>query len=202
MRSQLRFVMHPDDESEFATLMLADEHVHLIDGPRWKSASPRQFRSLDQVTGRYCIIWSMQDCPTLSARYIPACDDWYCNSEEFTIQFLRSDTVGAVITEGRIAVSTPATESEGTQSLERRFKQLARFIKKHSTNSIVQWCNPDLPFLPAVPGRSANPSKPDPQVWIGRHAVNWLQEDKERRVKQFAQSSVEARLIDSFVLPA
>lgn len=197
MSSQLRFVMHSSDERDFAAHLLSDNSVWLVDGPRWKTSIPETVRSLEEVTGSYCIIWSPQDRASLTARYVPTCDDWYCESESVTIQFLRSQIFGSVITEGRIAISTSdATESEA-MGVERRFKSLARFFKKHYTNSAIQWSNPSLPFAPAGPGQSANPSKPDAQVWVGSHALRWLQQDHSRCIKQFTNSLVEARLVEA-----
>lgn len=68
MNSQLRFVMHPDDEREFAAQVLADPAVLLIDGPRWKAAAPETFRTLDAIRGSYCILWSPDDQAALDAR--------------------------------------------------------------------------------------------------------------------------------------
>ncbi len=194
MRSQLRFVMYSNDERDFAAQALSDSSVWLVDGPRWKASTPKSVRSLEEVAGSYCIIWSTQDRASLSARYIPNCDDWYCDSESVTIQFLRSEIFGSVITEGRIAVSTSDATEKEAMGVERRFKSLVRFVKKTYTNSVIQWSNPSLPFAPARPGRSANPSKPDPQVWVGPDALRWLQQDQNHRIKQFANSIVEARL--------
>src|SRR5689334_11041222 len=106
IRSQLRFVMHPNDELDFVAELLSDENVRLIDGPRWKAPTPGAFRSIDAVSGDYCIIWSLVDRPSLSARYVSSCDEWYCDSEAATIQFLRSKLVGSALTEGRLAVNT------------------------------------------------------------------------------------------------
>lgn len=202
MNSQLRFVMHPQDEREFVAQVLADPAVCLIDGPRWKTAAPETFRTLDAIRGSYCILWSPEDRPTLQARYIPSCDDWYCESEGATIQFLRSEAfAGGVLTEGRIAVGTRDASPDEARGVEKRYKALGRFIRKHYTNAVVCWCNPSLPFGPAVPGRSANPGKPDAQVWVGPHALQWLRADaQQRRVKQSCNAVVEARLADT--LPA
>ena len=201
MRSDLRFIMHPVDERDFVSQLLTDETVRLIDGPRWKTAAPQAFRALDSIRGSYCIIWSTAEAPTLKARYIPSRDDWYCESESATIQFLRSQVFGDVITEGRLAVNTShpseALGTAGAAGIERRFKLLSRFIKKQYANSVVQWCNPSLPLAPAAPGRSANPSKPDSQVWVGPQALQWLEEDGTRRIKQFTNSPVEARLVEA-----
>jgi hypothetical protein len=198
MRSEIRFVMHPSDEKHFAAEVLLDETVLFIDGPRWKNETPQTVRTLEGIAGFYCIIWSPSDLPSLTARYIPSCDDWYCNSESATLQFLRSRLHCSVVTERRLAINTSNSEDlsiENAAALERRFKLLSRFIKKRYSNSILQWCNPTLPLLPARPGRSGNPSKPDPQVWVGPYALQWLREDQTRRVKQDAGAIVEAALV-------
>lgn len=189
--------MHSIDERDFAAHALAEDGVYLVDGPRWKTASPVTHRSIEEVAGNYCIIWSIHDRPSLSARYVPNCDDWYCDAESATIQFLRSQVVDTVITEGRIAIGTSHASETEAAGVERRFRSLARFVKKRYTNSMIRWCNPALPLGPAIRGRSANPSKPDPQVWVGPHAMRWLQEDLDRRIKQFPNSLVEARVVEA-----
>ncbi|MEM8672074.1 MAG: hypothetical protein AAGG48_31450 [Planctomycetota bacterium] len=182
--------MHPDDECEFASEILSDDSVQLIDGPRWKTKTPETFRTLSNI-GTYCVIWSTSDMPELTARYVETCDDWYCQSEYATIQFLRSELQDSILTEGSIAIAT-LQDAPCEQSVEARYKTLRRFIKKRYTNSIVQWCNPQAPLAPARPKRSANPSKPDPQVWVGPHALQWLEADTTRRIKQHRSSIVEA----------
>ncbi len=194
MNSQVRFAMHPADEREFEKLLISDESIRFIAGPRWKSQTPKTSRSLADI-GYYCIIWSKSDIAKLKAEYIPTCDDWYCRSEFATIQFLRSEIDELVITEGRIAVSTVETgdfPALSVKSLEKRYGALRNYIKRTYVNSIIQWQNPTIPFAPAGPNRSANPSKPDPQVWVGPHALRWLREQPNRRIKQFRQGNVEA----------
>ncbi len=56
-----------------------------------------------------------------------------------------------------------------------------------------------MPFGPAVPGRSANPDKPDAQVWVGPHVLQWLRDggaQQRRVIKQSRNALVEARLAD------
>jgi hypothetical protein len=198
MRSQVRFAMHPADESEFERLLITDESIRFIAGPRWKTKSPEASRSLADIDNGYCIIWSKNDIAKLDAEYIPSCDDWYCRSEYATIQFLRSEMDELVITEGRIAVSTNAGadfSASSAKNLEKRYGKLRYHIKKTFSNSVIQWRNPTLPYAPAGPNRSANPSKPDPQVWVGPHALHWLQERPDRKIKQFRQSLVEGVLV-------
>ncbi|MFM8189210.1 MAG: hypothetical protein ACKN85_12080 [Pirellula sp.] len=198
MDSQVRFAMHPADEREFEQLLVSDESIRFIAGPRWKTEIPKTSRSLADIDNHYCIIWSTSDIAKLKAQYIPSCDDWYCRSEYATIQFLRSEMDGSILTEGRIAVSTisrsefPATS---VQTLEKRYADLRRYLRKNYSNSIVQWRNPTLPYAPAGPNRSANPSKPDPQLWVGPHALRWLRERRDHRIKQFSRGNVEAVLV-------
>src|SRR5262249_47706116 len=76
MRSQVRFAMHPEDEREVEQLLVSDESIRFIAGPRWKTETPETSRSLAEI-GYYCIIWSTSDIAKLKAEYIPSCDDWY-----------------------------------------------------------------------------------------------------------------------------
>ncbi len=202
--SRLRFVMHPDDEDEFGAEILADETVRLIDGPRWQSELPVVTRTLSDVVGSYCTIWSSADLQQLGSRYIESCDDWYCNTEYATIQFLRSEVSESIISEGRIALSTSYALDDfpglNAKQVEIRFRVFRKFIKRRYRNSVVQWCNPTRPMTPAAKDRSANPSKPDVQLWVGPHALRWLQGDDRRRIKQDKTSFVEAMLTPDALL--
>ena len=192
MRSQFRFVMHPDDERAFAAYLLAERDVLLIDGPRWSTPQPRPYRALEDVKGNYCIVWSPQDCSALKSRQLPDSNAWYCEDESFIIQFLRSQIFDNVVTEGRLAVSTSGLPSQ--LGVEKRFKALVRHAKKNYSNATLQWVNPTLPEAGATRGRSANPSKPDTQVWVAPYAMQWLQGSSGRCVKQFTNAVVEARV--------
>jgi hypothetical protein len=190
--------MHPADERDFEPLLVSDESIRLIAGARWRTESPKSSRSLAEIDDHYCIIWSTSDIATLKAEYIPSCDDWYWRSEYAAIQFLRSEIDELVITDGRFAVSTIRSRdfpASSVQNLEKRYGELRNYIKRSFSNSIIQWRNPTIPYAPAGPDRSANPSKPDPQVWVGPHALRWLRERHDRRVKPFRQSKVEGVLV-------
>lgn len=190
--------MHPDDEAEFAELLLSDSDVQFVDGPRWPTEVPRTTRSLAQLTGTYCIIWSSRDLPVLKAEFIPACNDWYCRTEYATIQFLRSSMQGPFIFEGRIAVATPEVgvlTDRAIRSIEERYNALRKFVRKRYSNGVATWCNPTLPRGAATAHGSPNPSLPDKQLWIGPVALQWLRADSGRRIKQFPQSKAEAALI-------
>ena len=187
MRSQIRFVMHPLDEADFIAQVLLDADVGLIDGPRWPAEVPQVTRSLAQIKGRYCIIWSSVDRAVLTARFVPTCNDWYCNSEGATLQLLRSTQKDAVLLEGRIAIGTTGENAEESAGVERRFKALQRFIKKNFTNSALVWRNARAPANPA------GQSLPDKQLWVGPHALSWLQQDPVRCAKQEMRAFGEAR---------
>src|SRR5262245_61862679 len=190
MKSQVRFVMHLDDEKSLIPELLRDSSVLLIDGPRWKQAKPQTSRDLSSI-GHYCIIWSPGDLPELSAEYVPSVNDWYCRSEHSTIQFLRSRFTDAVITEGRFAVWTEDAEPTAASAVERRYKMLRTVLKRTYANSCVRWLSPTLPVAPAGPSRSANPSKPDTSLWVGPCTMAWLLANESRRIKQSLTSSVE-----------
>ena len=198
MRSQVSFAMHPDDEREFEQVLLRDESIRFIAGPRWKTETPNTSRSLEDID-YYCIIWSTSDMTKLKADYIPSCDDWYCQSEYATIQFLRSKIEDEILINGRLAISTISSRDfplTSVKSLEKRYGDLRKYFRKTYSNSIVQWRNPTLPYAPAGPDHSANPSKPDPLLWVGPHALCWLRERPDRRIKPFRNANVEALLVD------
>jgi hypothetical protein len=142
MRSQVRFVMHPDDEAVLMSELLRDPAVLLVDGPRWKSAAPPTTRNVSAV-GYYCIIWSPEDLPNLPAEFIPSCNDWYCRGEHATIQFIRCIITGTVITEGRFAIATDQASATTAANVQRRYNLLRRWIKKTYVNSVVRWLSAD-----------------------------------------------------------
>ena len=132
MRSQVRFAMHPDDEREFERILVADESIRLIAGPRWKTETSDTSRSLTNIDDWYCIVWSTSDIRQLKADYIEPCNDWYCRSEYATIQFLRSQMHDSFITEGRIAVSTTPTDdfpASSVKNVDARYKMLRKLIR-------------------------------------------------------------------------
>ena len=194
MRSQLRFVMHHTDEADFISEVLRDCAVVLINGPRWKSSEPETHRSLDPI-GSYCIIWSTKDLARLDSEFIPKCSDWYCRSEEATIQFLRSRSNGSMLAEGRLAINTSSEAAAVARSVEKRYRSLRSFVKKRYRNGILRWQNPSLDQGSAAGAQSAIPSKADNALWVGPAAFEWLQEaPMMRRVKQEFAAPVEAVL--------
>lgn len=170
MRSQLRFIMHPDDERDFVAHLLSDDRVFLIDE---RASDPAALlRSIEAIPGSLCSILRLPNGAGTGAV-----------SGTKKIQFLRSQIVGTLITEGSIAIATLDDEEEAV-GVEKHYKSLSKFIKARYANSILRWYNPDRPFGPGEPGRSPNPSKPDPQVWVGPSVHPWLAQDPERRIRQ------------------
>jgi hypothetical protein len=185
--------MHPEDEAALVTELLGDHAVLFVDGPRWKAATPPTTRDISAI-GSYCIIWSPADLPQLSAEFIPAHNDWYCQDENYTIQFLRCKMTETLIAEGRFAISTGPAEDNVAANVERRYKILCRTIKRTYRNSVVQWRNPRLPEAPAGPSRSANPGEPDRSLWVGPAAMTWMAGHADRRVKTFLTGFVEGTI--------
>lgn len=177
MRSQLRFIMHPDDERDFMSHVLSDEQTFLIDERSVDLAGPPLLRSIDAVPGERCGILlkpAGNDPSDARSGDVPGTKK---------IQLLRSRIVGTLITEGSIAIGTDP-DDEDAAGLVRRYRSLSKFIKARYANSVLRWYDPDRPFAPATAGRSANPGKPDPQVWVGPTVRPWLAGDPERRIRQ------------------
>jgi hypothetical protein len=185
--------MHPNDEPTIVAQLLRDPAVLLVDGPRWKTATPPTTRNLS-TAGWYVIIWSPEDLAELPAEFIPTCNDWYCRGEYATIQFLRSQVTGTVITEGRFAISTEPAQKTTAANVERRYRLLRRAVQKTYMSSVVRWRNPGLPESPGGPSRSANTSKPDRSLWVGPAAMAWLAADASRRIKQDATFVIEGTI--------
>jgi hypothetical protein len=89
----------------------------------------------------------------------------------------------------------PATSAK---NVEKRYGKLRSHIKKTFSNSMLLWRWSE-PVEPYGPEGNADPGKPDPQVWVGPHALRWLRERSDRRVKQFLQMRVEAVLVPAEV---
>ncbi|HXE87199.1 MAG TPA: hypothetical protein VN524_10450 [Hyphomicrobiaceae bacterium] len=193
MKSQLRFVMHPNDESSLVARLLHDPTVLLVDGPRWKTATPPTTRNLSAV-GWSVIIWSPEDLAELPAEFIAARNDWYCRGEYATIQFLRSQVTGTMITEGRFAISTELAQKTTAANVECRYRLLRRAVQRTYTSSVVRWRNPRLPGTTGKPSTPASPSKPDRSLWVGPAAMAWLAADPARRIKQDPTFVVEGMI--------
>jgi hypothetical protein len=124
----------------------------------------RSHRSLDSLD-RYCIIWSRKDLVQLDAEFVPQCNDWYCQSEGATIQFLRSHRKEPVILEGRLAVGSNSEPPEVARAVEQRYRQLRTFVQKRYRNRMLRWRNPCFSENPAAVGRSSNPARPGVGGW-------------------------------------
>jgi hypothetical protein len=187
MRSQVSFVMHADDERALAEELLCDPVVLFIDGPIWKTSTPPTTRDIS-TAGNHCIIWSPEDLCPLPANYRESVDNWYCSGDHATIQFLRSQTAGAVVTIGRFAIGT-LPEDVAAANVERRYKFLRRVIKRSYSNSVVRWYDPE-----AMGTRKL--SKPTRDIWVGPAAMGWLAEDQSRCIKQWLHPGGAAATID------
>ncbi|TKR29252.1 hypothetical protein FCE95_13890 [Luteimonas gilva] len=187
--------MHPLDEAGFAESLLADPSIRLVDGPRWPAREPALARNLADIGG-YALIWPSDRVPPLTARYVPAAKDWYCDSEGSTLQWLRSRTDGECLIAGRIALhDLPADLPQAAEKrLKTLYNRLRRAIKADYANAVVRWGNPRYPYAPAGNGRSANPSEPDKGLWVGPHALRWLRASPDRIVRPIAGILVEGRL--------
>jgi len=194
MRSQVRFVMHPDDEAAFVEVLLRDPKVVLVDNTIWQTRQPPVSRDLSHL-GRHCLIWSPDDLAELPADFNPAINAWTCRAEFATIQLLRSQAVGNVITEGRLAISLDEAQLSTAAAVEQRYKLARRIIQKAYKNSVVRWRNPTLPVTPARAASAANPSPPDPSLWVGPAAMAWLADGADRRVKQDLTLHVEGMIL-------
>lgn len=75
MKSQIRLVIHPNDEADFFSKCLASADTFLIDGPRWQAPTPKLHQSLADINGHDCLVWSNLDTDTLRSRYMQECSD-------------------------------------------------------------------------------------------------------------------------------
>jgi hypothetical protein len=180
MGKQLRFIMDHNDEEAFVAQALQTGNVRFIDGPRWKSPKPVASLSISTF-GWYVIIWSPDDLAELSAEYIPSCNDWYCQSEIATLQFLRSQYPGGDVVEGRIAVNVPSGEVCPFPGVRKRFATLSRFIKKTYVNNAIFWQYADEASNLEILQRRGG-YQPDASLWIGPGAQAWLRADPNRHV--------------------
>ena len=191
MRSEVVFVMHPEDERELVSVVTAENGVVFVDGPKWETPEPPIVGDI-HAADDYLVIWNPSETPPLTAiRHVKDAHEWwYCDSEFLTLQFLRSGFRRGepYLFEGRIAVRT-ADEHEDSRddrcapSVERRFKRLRAAIKKTYTNRVLIWQNVLLPRSPTNPNRRAA------NIWVGPHALRWLREDARNRwVQQFRHS--------------
>ena len=197
MRSQIRFVMHPDDETDFVARVKDEPGTVLIDGPKWPTPDPPLVADLARA-GSYLILWNARDARRLETRHYEryGVEWWYC-VEDPTIQFLRSGFQfgEAFLVEGSIAVGTP---HEGVRerwechaAVEKRYESLRKVIRKSYVNNVLIWQNTTLPRS------KTNPVKPARDVWVGPHALQWMRTaPRGRWVQQFRDSAARAYLID------
>jgi hypothetical protein len=107
------------------------------------------------------------------------------------IQFWRSQLVGSVLTDGRIALATSGFNLESrlphalVEESEALYRRLRRHVRRHFANSVVRWWNPSLP-----PGPT-NPTSLDQAMWVGPAAMAWWTSDPDHRLKSSINGLVE-----------
>jgi hypothetical protein len=199
MRSDLRFVMHPSDEEEFAKIVNAEPGTVFVDGPSWSTPRPPISKDLRHA-GHYLIIWNPSETPPLTGKHYKNNGEewWYCKNEFLTIQFLRSGFKykEPYLFEGRIAVATTDKSKRffhelSASRVESRYKALRKAIKKVYKNNVIIWQSLSSP-------RSwNNPLKPDRTIWVGPHAMQWLrQNERQRWVQQCRGAGARGYLLD------
>lgn len=199
MRSQIRFVMHPDDEAEFAQHVNAEPGTVFVDGPNWPSSQPPVMTEIERG-GDYLMIWNSNEAPSLKGkRYRSEGDEWWsCETEYLTIQFLRSGFQfgESFLFEGRIAVATTDQDKlhyhRATAPLvERRFKLLRKWIRQSYSNGVIIWQNI------RAPRSRTNPLKPAADVWVGPHALQWFRKSpRERWTQQERDGASRGYILD------
>ena len=189
MLSQLRFAMHPLDETDFVKELPREPDIAFIDGTRWKTPTPETTRDISKI-GSSCVVWSPADLAVLSAEFIASRGDWYSRDQYATIEFSRSRLLQDILIEGRIAVGTTGAPRDVAAPVERRYRRLVRYLKKGYKNGAVRWFNPHSSSTSTV--GSPNPSNPDNSLWIGPAAIDWLLQSPNRRIKQGQDFRTEA----------
>jgi hypothetical protein len=199
MRSQVRFVMHPEDEVEFAMAVTAEQATLFVDGPTWPKPQPPVTTNIREA-GLYLLIWNPSETPKLAGKHYRNRDEewWYCRNEFLTIQLLRSGFQyrEPYLVEGRIAVSTTDQDksvfhARSAPAVERRFKALRHLIKESYTNKAILW------QVLAAPRSERNPLGPDASLWVGPHALKWLRHrPRNRWVQQARYARVRGYLLD------
>lgn len=196
MRSSINFVMHPEDEAEFARKVESEAGIVFVDGPKWNQPQPPIAGEIGSA-GQYLMIWNPLQTPELIGKHYrnEATEWWYCENEFLTIQFLRSGFQWGepYLFEGRIAVSTRSDDSSDcyATSVERRFKALRNYIKKNYSNNKIIW------QALSLPRSKTNPSKLNPCLWVGPHALDWLEHDPTQRwVQQFRGAGPRGYRVD------
>jgi hypothetical protein len=201
MRSQVRFVMHPDDEPAFVQVVTTEVGTVFVDGTNWPTPRPPITNDL-QTAGNYLMIWNPHQTPKLTATHFRNEDEewWNCKNEFVTIQFLRSGFQYGepFLFEGSIAVGTTDMDKSffhepSAPAVEERFKALRKFIKKAYTNKAIIWQSMSAPRSNTIPHR------PDASLWVGPRALIWLGEKpKKRWVQQSRFALTRGYLLDLF----
>ena len=104
-----------------------------------------------------------------------------------SIQLLRSVRFGDTLTAGRIALATTGLDGENpvqesASELERIYRQLCRWMKKHYTNDLVAYSE----SLPPDQRKIIR----YPNFWLGPHARSWLLSHTGAALRQFLTGAV------------
>jgi hypothetical protein len=202
VRSEVQTVMLPEDERELVRIITAEAGIVFVDGPKWDTPEPPIVSRLEACDSylEYLLIWNQLEQPSLNAdrHERDGAVWWYCRNEEVTIQFLRSryHPGDPCVHDGRLAVATTqrgeqARPGQNVSAVERRYLALKRHIQKTYTNKVVIWQNRSLP------SSRTNPTKPDVSLWVGPHALRWLEQDpKNRWVQGIPDAPARGYLID------
>jgi hypothetical protein len=199
MRSQVRFVMRPEDEASFASVVTSEMETVFVNGPDWPTPRPTVTTDV-QKSGDYLMIWNPSQTPPLTAKHYRNKDAewWYCKNEFLTLQFLRSGFQYGepFLFEGSLAVATTDQDksvflARSAPAIEKRYNALRKLIQKTYTNKIILW------QALSSPRSRNNPLKPDAALWVGPHALHWLrQKPNNRWVQQSRYSLVRGYLLD------
>jgi hypothetical protein len=154
VRSQIITLMAPEDEAEFLRFVFERPTVYAIPNVRNPTADVPRTRDAGALKDTQCMLWDTAILRRPKVKYIAAAKDYYLESDESLIQFLRSPVKNGSITTGRIAVAATAP------AMVAWYKALVRWIKAHFTNNFVYTSD----FKPEVGSRER-------MVWAGRHAI-------------------------------
>jgi hypothetical protein len=104
-----------------------------------------------------------------------------------SIQFLRSQRFGSMLTAGRIAIATTGLDGESLvpesdSELERIYRQLRRWLQKRYTNDLVAYSE-------AFPAGQRKVVR-YPSFWLAPHARNWVLSHSDAVLRQFRTGAV------------
>lgn len=199
MRSQVRFIMHPDDEADFVRIITAEPGIVFVNGPNWSTPGPPIMTDFAKPDS-YLMIWNPTETPKLIGTHFRNGDEewWNCKNEFLTLQFLRSGFQHGepFLLEGSVSVGTTDQDKSffhkpSAPAVDERFKTLRKFIRKTYTTKVIIWQPLDSP-------RSKTKRNiPDTSLWVGLHAMKWLRQKRRKRwVQQCRYTLTGGYLVD------